>query len=454
MRKHISIKFWIIFWLISILFLVGWFFYWNSRGLENQTALEKIISFIPIGEETKDEWKAIAYFTENILESDQEKTFMLLFQNNLEIRPGGGFIGAFGVLKIKDGKVTSLQIHDTGNFDGRIPDTEEPPYPMKETLAIKSWKLRDSNYSPDFSVNAKKAEYFYNLGQGQEKFDGIVGITTNVLTSFLSATGPVEIQGYPGTYADENAVIALEYQVEKAFEQQGIERGERKSVMNDLANAIIEKIFQLDNSQKIELAKIILEDLNQKNIQLYFNDYEWQKRAVDAGWAGLVDQKWNKDYLMTVDANLGAFKSDYFVDRSIDYTINLSGEVPKANLKITYKHNAKEKDWMTKDYLTYLRVYVPDKAWLIDSKNFGMPRFENDLGKKVFASIVKVPLGQSRTVEINYTLSKEITNNYNFLAQKQPGINDEPINLHIIDKNGTKKDYETILNSDIVLSSL
>jgi len=191
MRKHRSIKFWIIFWLISILFLVGWFFYWNSRGLENQTALEKIISFIHIGEETKDEWKAIAYFTENILESDQEKTFMLLFQNNLEIRPGGGFIGAFCVLKIKDGKVTSLQIHDTGNFDGRIPDTEEPPYPMKETLAIKSWKLRDSNYSPDFSVNAKKAEYFYNLGQGQEKFDCIVGITTNVLTSFLSATGPV-----------------------------------------------------------------------------------------------------------------------------------------------------------------------------------------------------------------------------------------------------------------------
>ena len=452
MKKY-SVKFWVLFWMISGVFLVGWYFYWNTRNSSNQSSLEKIVNLIPVSNEQKDEWKAIAYLGNYFLEnSGQEKTFMVLFQNNLEIRPGGGFIGSFGILKIKDGKVSEFTIHDTGNFDGRIPDTVQPPYPMKETLGIKSWKLRDSNYSPDFAINAKKAEEFYYLGNGGEKFDGIIGITANVLTSLLKATGPIELPGYPGTYQDENAITALEYQVEKGFIEQGIDRGERKSIMNELGEAIIKKVFELDNAQKIELTKIILEDLRRKDIQLYFKDSDLEQRITDADWGGLVDQNWNRDYLLTVDANLGAFKSDYFVDRSIDYSIDLSGEVPRAVLKITYEHNAKEKDWMTKDYLTYLRVYVPNGAWLTDSKNFEMPRFESNLGKKVFASIIKVPLGQTKTVEIDYNLPKELKDNYNLKIQKQAGLNDIPVKIHLTDKDGTVKDYDLTMNSDLILN--
>jgi len=113
----------------------------------------------------------------------------VLFQNNFELRPGGGFIGSFGILKVKGGKVTKFEVHDTGNFDGRIPDTVAPPYPMKETLNIPSWKLRDSNWEPDFETNAKQAIEFYKMGQGEENFDGVVAITANVLTSFLSGRG-------------------------------------------------------------------------------------------------------------------------------------------------------------------------------------------------------------------------------------------------------------------------
>ena len=36
--------------------------------------------------------------------------------------------------------------------------------------------------------------------------------------------------------------------------------------------------------------------------------------------------------------------------------------------------------------------------------------------------------------------------------QKQSGLNDVPYTLHIINKNGIKKDYNVTLNSDFVLS--
>lgn len=440
MAKKRSKKFWIIFWSVAVIFWVAWYFFLQFRN-DKMQMITKTIDYLPFGLEKKEEYKFIAYFADYLLKKDdKEKVFLVLFQNNMELRPGGGYIGSFGILKMKNGKILEIQTHDLSNFDARIPDTQEPPYPMKEMLHINSWKLRDSNWSPDFSENAKKAQYFYEMGQGEEKFDAIVAINSQVLASFLSVTGPVTLPSYPGTYDSENAVLTLEYQVEKGYAKQGLERGERKSVMNELAEEISKKIETLDNSKKIDLAKIILEDLNNKYIQLYFKDEILQSQTQKAGWSGEVKKDWNNDYLMMVDANLGALKSDYYIKRAYSYTIDFSKEKPEARLKITYNHTAKERDWMTKEYLSYLRVYVPFDSWLFDSKNLGEVRFGNELGKKYFASIVTVPIGQTKTVEFSYYLPKNINEeNYNLYLQKQSGLENIPAEINIISESGENK---------------
>lgn len=450
MPKTYSKKFWIVFWTVSVLLLIGLYFFLQLRN----KGIGSSIDYLPLGDEKKQEIKSIAYFTNYLLkQDDQEKVFLILFQNNMELRPGGGYIGSFGILKTKNGKVADLQTHDLSNFDGRIPSTIEPPYPMKETLHIDSWKLRDSNWSPDFFENAQKAEYFYYLGQGEENFDGIVAINSNVLTSFLKVTGPISIPNYPGTYDSENAILTLEYQVEKGYAQQGIERGERKSVMNELAKAVIKQISNLSNSQKFNLAKIILEDLNKKDIQLYFKDSNLESQAQNSGWSGEVEKNWQKDYLMMVDANLGSYKSDYYIQRKFDYKIDLSSETPKANLKITYTHNGKVKDWMTRDYLTYLRVYTPKDVWLINSKGLGEIKFGNDFEKKSFGSLVHTALDTTNTVEFEYTLPKDFDrDNYDLLIQKQSGAGDSTGHITVINKDGKEKSFDIALTGDWKMS--
>ncbi|MFZ1654590.1 MAG: DUF4012 domain-containing protein, partial [Candidatus Moraniibacteriota bacterium] len=42
----------------------------------------------------------------------EERVFLVLFQNNMELRPGGGFIGSFGILKVKDGSITDFSSND------------------------------------------------------------------------------------------------------------------------------------------------------------------------------------------------------------------------------------------------------------------------------------------------------------------------------------------------------
>lgn len=447
-----STKFWIIFWITAVAFLSGWFLYWNIKHQGFGIAASKIISILPISNHQKNDYKALAMVGDYFFTKDgKEKKVLVLFLNNMEIRPGGGFIGAFGVVKMKDGKVQIIQTHDLSNFDARIPTGIEPPYPMKEIGYVDNWKFRDSNFSPDFKTNVEKATEFYALAGGNANFDGVIGVTSNVLSSILEITGPIKLKDYPGTYDSGNAILALEYQVEKAFEDQGIERDDRKSIMADLAEEIENRVFDFSLSQKITLMQSLLEDLSQKDIQLNFSDSRIQESAGRANWTGKVNSDWKKDYLMTSDANLGAFKSDYYVKRSLDYSVDLSGSKPHATLKINYDHTAMQKDWMTRNYLTYLRIYVPYGTEIISSQNFEDIQTGEEFGRKYFGAIVKVPIANSKEIQISYNLPESIRENYELMIQKQPGINDEPVAVHIKRENGLAEDFRYDLTSDLVI---
>ncbi len=451
--KH-PFLFWIVFALVSALFLFSWFVYWEAKR-QGLGSLTGVIKALPIADETKHDAAAVGSLADALLHTaGEEKTYLILFQNNLELRPGGGFIGSFAILKVKDGKVLDFSVHDTGNFDGRIPNTVDPPYPMKETLKIAAWKLRDSNWSPDFETNAKQAVTFYEMGQGQEHFDGVIDITANVLESLLTVTGPVTVPGFPGTYDSTNAIRDLEYQVEKGYQDQNIDFGDRKSMMGLLGGEIIAKVKTLGPADLWKLFQVGLTDLNRKDIQLSFTDPALEEKALSAGWGGAVDQQWNDDFLMPIDANLNAWKSDAVIKRAFRYTIDLTGAKPRATFTVSYDHQGSGKDFMTKDYQSFLRVYVPKGSWLATvSGNAKDPVFGEELGKKYFGTLIQVPLGTKKDVTFTYDLPETVDRDlYDLKLEKQAGLNDIPVTLTVISRNGTKKETTFTLNRDYIYS--
>lgn len=446
-------KFWTGFILVSALFLGAWYFYWETRSsrLDSLTDLSNIL---PFSGEMQGDLKTIAKIVGRFYDTrGEEKVFLVLFQNNMELRPGGGFIGSFGILKVNDGKVTEFSSHDVINFDGRIPDTVPAPYPLPETLGVRTLKLRDSNVSPDWAVNAKAAEDFYHMGEGKEEFDGVIGITTHVLSSLLSITGPVTVPGYPGEYDAETGVLDLEYQVEQAFYKQGISRGDRKQVMHELGNIILDKIKDLSIPKKYELFKVVLDDLHKKDIQILFKDEDLQEAVKTAGWSGELDTAWEDDYLMLVDSNLNALKSDYRMRRSVNYTLDLRGDAKKAKVVVTYEHTATQKDYMTRDYQTFARLYVPEGSWLEKvTGNFKPAIFGSELGKKYFGALVHVPLGTTKQVIWEYRLPETVeADEYDLKIEKQPGVNDMPVTITVLRDSGTET-YELKLNRPFILS--
>jgi len=111
-------------------------------------------------------------------------------------------------------------------------------------------------------------------------------------------------------------------------------------------------------------------------------------------------------------------------------------------LKITYTHTAKEKAWMTKDYLTFLRVYAPEGSWLISQLNADKPVYGKELNKQVFGFLMGLPLGQTKTVELRYKISDKINpDDYQLKIQKQSGVGEIPVKVTVIGKDGQSQEY-------------
>ena len=84
-----------------------------------------------------------------LLGMDTPRTYLLLVQNNHELRATGGFISAFGRLVVDGGQIADLQFVDS--YEVFSPQSEYPPapQPMNDYMGIQLQVARDANWSPD-----------------------------------------------------------------------------------------------------------------------------------------------------------------------------------------------------------------------------------------------------------------------------------------------------------------
>ncbi len=444
--------------IVVLLISVGVFAYRWKNGDVNKTSVivntistfEKIIQFLPIEQDTKKEVETIDKLVKAVFEKDGvERRYFLMLQNNMELRPGGGFLGQYAVVKVKDGELTSLFIEDANLLDQRISAKVRPPYPFTKMMQIKKWKFRDSNFSADFPTNIEKAEYFYRLSGGNSKFDGVISVNASILNNALEITGPINLGGY-GTYTSEDAVLKLEEFVEKKYLfDETLDTQNRKSVMKKLAPVVADKLLQPENFKKtVDLA---LNELRNKNVMINFEDQSIQQMIREVKWGGVVDTTWDGDYLMLVDANLGALKSDYYMKRDVDYDVDLTLEKPTATLRYTYTHTAKFGDWRTSDYHSYLRMYVPKGSNLLERHMVSYPNIQEEFGKTYFGFIVHTLINRQTKAVIKYELPETVNkDDYKLYIQKQSGVGNVPVKVHVKSANG-EYNQELVLKKDVKL---
>ncbi|MDP3988451.1 MAG: DUF4012 domain-containing protein [Candidatus Levybacteria bacterium] len=404
----------------------------------------------------------------SLLGDPKDSKYLILFQNNMELRPTGGFITAYSIFRLERGIIHVDASNDIYYLDDRIGGKPVAPAPILKYLPnVTTFNLRDSNISPDFYESMQKFESLYKKAVGGKMdVDGIIAIDTNVLVSTIKILDDqVDAAGMRFTTKTDprcncpQVIYALEDTISRPVNYQ---KSGRKDLLGALLYAIMDKA--LKSSPKIywgPLMQDLITQFGQKHVIAYLYNKDAQTGLESLNAAGRI-KSFDGDYLHINDTNFGGQKSNMYVKESVEqnYEVKSDGSIVK---KITIKYvnpqppsdcnlergnlclNATLRNW--------LRIYVPKGSQMIDSQGseVKMTTYE-ELGKTVFDGFLTVRPEGSATFIISYRLPFKLSSGspLPLLIQKQGGTID---NAYTININGKKlKEFPLLTDQEVKLS--
>lgn len=303
---------------------------------------------------------------------DSFRRYLVMFQNNHELRPTGGFMGSFAVLDVQKGKILNVEIPGGGTYDlqGQLSEYVEPPVPL--LMANNRWEFQDANWFPDFEVSAKKIQWFYEKSSGRT-VDGVIAINASVLEQVLAVVGSIESEQYDLTIASENALETIQTHVES---DQQRETGAPKAVLGSLFTSLVEKGSSLDDIATLRLLTVLHEALATKDIQVQLNNEKDQEQMRKFGWTGeIVQTEPGQDYLFVVNTNINGQKTDAKITQTISHDSHVREDGSVINtVTVSRIHTGKPGEPLYgAQNVNYLRVYVPEGSELISVEGTSFP---------------------------------------------------------------------------------
>lgn len=147
----------------------------------------------------------------DIAGSGGTKTYLVIFQNNAEMRATGGNPAASMILTFTDGRLGYVDQASSSTFyEAGTQDREYVSLPAETTglyLPTLTRHSQDYNFTPDFPTTAQLFQAVWADTSGAQ-FDGVISIDPVVLAHMLAVAGPVTLADGEQLTAD-NAVKVL-----------------------------------------------------------------------------------------------------------------------------------------------------------------------------------------------------------------------------------------------------
>lgn len=362
---------------------------------------------------------------------DKPRRYVLFFMNNMELRPGGGFIGSVGIIDFKDFSLDDFRVYDVYTLDGQLKVHIDPPAPIKTFLQQPHWFLRDSNFSPDFPTNVDNAFKFIESEVGWNEFDGAFGITFTAVQRIIGLFSDFYITGINERISPENFFIKAQTYAERDFFPGS--HG-KKNFLEAVVRTLLVKFSEgaYDPLSLAETARALLDEkfvvvyFKYEPLQTVFDRLFWTGRIVRPGCN--VDKQCFFDYLLVTDANLGVNKANFFVQRSLHLTTRiLANRTVENTLIIDYRNESVKDIFPGGDYKNYAQVYLPSEAQVI-SVSINGERLNEYKESSAFSLLrldmfFSVKADAQKTLVIKYVYPRKINKDdtYQLIVQKQTG---------------------------------
>lgn len=416
---------------------------------EKREEFASLLKSLPLFKKTVDQAFDYSKFLERMAGVYGSKRYLILFENQSELRPTGGFPGTYGVVTFQNGSLQDFKVDDIYNIDGQLKETIIPPVPMQHITP--TWAMRDANWFIDFPTSARKIMEFYKKESGLD-VDGVIVVNPELVSQVIDIVGPIELPQYKMTLNSSNFVPELQREVEY-----GPNRTQPKTVMIEFAKQLLEKVKSADSEKWPEIFAALSDGMSKKNTLMYFKDLYLERFAVDNNFAGQVIET-EGDYQMVTFSNIKGSKGDRVTDTSFDLKTELKEGNIIHSLTITRKHNGGDDKlgFYNRPNPSYVRVLVPKGSQLLSISGNDQPSFQplvsykksgfstdpdlarledtfkngtngesvyEESGKTGFAFWMVNKPKETKTVTLTYSIPQNlVTKNYSLYIQKQPGL--------------------------------
>lgn len=419
-------------------------------GSEVTDITRQIDLFLQFGSTTIDVFPSLIGF-------EGKKDYLVLFQNNMELRPGGGFIGSFGLVTLDQGKVSNFVIQDVYDADGQLQGHIEPPFPLRRHLPTPHLYLRDSNFSLDFAAGASSSALLLQEELGKQ-VDGVIAVDVSFVQLLVGALGKVYVPDYKETVTQDTFYMMTQKHAEKNFFPGSTQK---KDFLRSLFLAIKLQMETGRNISYIRIANALAQGMQEKHILFAFSDTNVQSLFTVNGFSsslwdrrGEAEDRIN-DFFGVNEANFGVNKTNYFLHRKIEQAVAIDGGGEIRNT-ITLRYKNEGTTWPGGGYKAYVRLIVPQNATLetiafdgtkqqlvpavtdfvvYEAKRFVPPAGlevarVDEFDKTTYGFLLTVDAGSFKTVTVTYKLAKVLsvdmpTFQYNLRVFKQPGTNQD-----------------------------
>lgn len=376
-------------------------------------------------------------------------TYLVLLQNDTELRPNGGFFGSYAVISVQSGK-PEVRFQDIYVPDGQLAGHVDPPPPIQAAFKQGWWKLRDADWYPDFPSSATTIRWFFTQGKEIDP-DFLLTLNLTTIKQILSLTGPIEIPEYDLIVDSANVYQFLQTEAEDGFFPGSTQK---KDALAAVGRAFVTKLVGLDYTRKLAIANLLLDQLEQQNLLLHTHESPIQDILLAKNWAGQLTPPATPpdtlgDAVAVVEANLGANKANCCVSRLATHEISFQNDYLVHKLKLVYTNSAYEENpvkpnFYGGNYIQYLRLYLPqaavfvavaaqpslpttlssypepyagNKSLLAETEAFGF----KEIG---FFHITRA--GSQSQIELSYSLPRGTNSQYQLTLLKQHGLANSP----------------------------
>ena len=368
-----------------------------------------------------------------------KKSYLVLIQNNLELRPTGGFIGSYAKLDFDNGRLTDIKVDDIYNLDGALKDVIAPPAELKSDLGVERLYLRDSNFEPDFPTAARQASFFYKKEAG-ETVHGVIALDLKASGNLLDAIGGLDLPEYGESVNGANLFERIVSHAEVGFFP-GSQA--KKNYLTSLQNQMFNKIFYLSKQNWPGIIQALGKSLEQKHMLVYLEDPSLFSYLASSNWSGVFPREGEKregetnDFLAVIESNMGANKANYYLERKYNLNVVFSKEGKVGHeLKITYKNTSPGNAFPAGRYKNRVKIYTPlgsklNRAMLGETDITSSFTSFSDYGRTGFSALIEIQAREQKQLVLDYELADALNFkgdkvDYKLEVFKQPGTMADP----------------------------